>query len=376
MEKIFSGMRINVYFYVTNPRPMKTIPTILIAFTYSVAASQPTLTSANEAIPGITFNYIFIDTTGIQPGPSGANQIWDFSNVIPSGIASVQNWVDPSTTPYASSYPGSDICQVVDATGNPIYNYHTRNATFTQLDGIAYDAGLGPNIMVYGDPEVIRNFPATINNAWSDTYAGTSTQVLGPLTTTTYRYGYYEYVVDGYGTLITPSATYPNVLRMRLHQEFTDSTVYSGAPLPTVLAQHYSTTYFWASTDAGDRLYQFYIGYDTLVSTGSTTNFVSASYLDLSTGIQPLPDSPIHVSAFPNPASDAMDIQISSTFQGTCRIELIEITGRRVLAESRTVFECANLQRIDVSNVASGTYLLKLTGTGNLEEELLVTVQH
>lgn len=304
----------------------KILLSLLVPATISLQA-QPTLTSANEATIGTSFTYNYVDPTGVQPGNSGASQTWNFASVTPNGTTSVHNYVSVASTPYAANFPGTNLVQQVIDTAT-VYLYHTTSASSTELNGIAFDAGGTPSIMTYSNSELLRQYPATYNSTSFDTYAGTLTMTLGPVTITIYRTGTYEYLADGYGTLITPAGTFTNTLRGKIRQVFTDSMVYVGVPLPAQVNQNFSTSYFWACTNAPNKLYQFYIGYDTLVTAQGTTPQKSVSYEGTATAIEEnAPYETSSASVYPNPSNDYAIISLDKSVNGTAQLFLYDLKG-------------------------------------------------
>jgi hypothetical protein len=325
--------------------------------------SQPTLTTANEAAVGNSFIFEFADTAGIIEGPAGASQIWDFSWAIPAGIQHAESWVDPATTPYYIDYPTSTHVQLTsDDIGGFIYSYYTHSATQTALNGIVTTVTGAPVDMHFTNSQILRQYPATYNTTFQDSFAGMSIMTVGPLTSATYRNGSYQYLVDGYGTLITPIATYPNSLRVKITQSFMDSTIYIGVPLPPVFVFGVSTTYLWASADAGDKLYQFFIGYDTTLSQAGTTNFKNVSYQNDITGI---PENGAFLKSayiYPNPAMEWANIRIDNPENGEALLCLYNATGSLVKSCNITMKKNDFFEwRVSLEELPAGIYSIKIS---------------
>jgi hypothetical protein len=329
---------------------------ILIAF---VTSAQPTMTSANEAAVGLTFHYSYVDSSTAVEGPSGTNQNWNFSAVIPNGSQHIDEYVTPASTPYAANFPGTNLVQqTTDTGGNTVYLYHNATTSMTDLHGMAFDPGGTPYIMDYSNTELLRQYPATYNTTLSDNFSGLATITIGPATINFYRYGSYSYLTDAYGTLTTPTTTYTNTLRIHNNQYITDSMVYVGIPVPTNIIRHYSTSYFWGCTNAGSRLYQFYIGYDTTVTSTSTLITKSVSYLDAVTGIKETP--PYETSSsnvFPNPANKYTTITLNNSVNGTAELSLYDAKGTVVKKISAGIKAANHFDwTFPVTDLPSGIY--------------------
>ncbi len=342
---------------------MKKIFTLLLSVIASAINAQPTLTSANEPTVGTSLHYIFVDSSTAQPGTSGANQTWNFSGVTPNGLSHTDDWVSVASTPYAANFPGTNIVQLAtDTAGNPVYLYHNITSSSNELKGMGVDAAATPYIMTYSNPETIKQFPATYNSTLNDNFSGLATLTIGPVTVNIYRSGTYSYLVDAYGTLITPAATYPNTLRVKIHQYITDSMVYSGVPLPTQLVHNISTTYFWSSTDAGDKLYQFYIGYDTIITSTSTAITNSVSYLDDVTAIEENPPyETSNAATYPNPANDYSTVMLKNSIDGTAELFLYDLKGSLVKKISKGIKAADHFKwKFQISDLAPGTYQARI----------------
>jgi len=346
---------------------MKKMFTILLILGGFDLMAQPTFTSANEAAAGTTFTYVFVDSSTAQPGPAGANVTWDFTSVVPNGTSHTDEWIIPAGTPYAANFPGSNLVQqTIDTAGNTVYLYHTSSPTMTELNGMGFNAGGSPFIMNYSNSQIIREFPATYNTTLSDNFAGSASLVQGPVTINIYRTGTYSYTADAYGTLITPAGTYTNTLRIKLNQYITDSITFSGFPIPPQMNYNISTTYFWACTNPGNRLYQFYIGYDTVTTASGSNIYHSVSYLSSFTGIgENQTNLNNNLSVHPNPVSDFTNVILKNTVNGNALLSVYDITGKKLKQFGAAMKESDNYHwNISLSGLEKGMYLLTVECEG------------
>lgn len=344
---------------------MKRNLTLLLSILIAGLHAQPVATSANDPTPGSTFHYNYVDSSTAQPGGSGANQTWNFSGLVPNGLIHTDEWLLPASTPYAANFPGTNLVQMTtDTGGNTIYLYHNATTAMTELKGMGFSFSGTPYISTYSDPQIIRQYPATFNSALSDNFFASAMITQGPVTINFYRYGNYSYLVDGYGSLITPVGSYPNTLRVKINQEMTDSMVYAGIPLPAQIIQHYSTTYFWISTDAGDKLYQFYIGYDTSITSSSTIITKSVSYHNTITGIEdPSSYETSKAFSYPNPGLDYTTIIINNPVNGEAELSLYDLKGRLVKNIFSNMITTGQRYkwRLSISDLPTGLYQARIT---------------
>ncbi len=178
-----------------------------------LSLAQPTLTSSsfNQNV-GETFDVLDISFSSVSPGSSGANQTWDFSNGIELQSFSA-TMLDPASTPYGSSFPSANICQ--ESGGSYAYYRHDNNAQ--QIHG-TFQSGV---IIQYNNPEDYIRFPLNYTDSFTD-YFEANYESGG---VNFYRSGTSTGTYDGYGTLIMPYGTFSNVIRVKLVEDYQDSSV-------------------------------------------------------------------------------------------------------------------------------------------------------
>ena len=64
----------------------------------------------------------------------------------------------------------------------------------------------------------------------------------------------------------------------------------------------------------------------------------------------------------PNPVLDVLTVDLHATSSASARIEVLDLTGKVVLAEQARLLAGANTQRMDVSGLETGTYLVRVAG--------------
>jgi hypothetical protein len=188
---------------------MKQILLAISAFgALTVNAQGPTLTSSSSPQIGDVFTMQAVYVAGVSAGSSGANQIWDYSAIIDTGGSFSESVISPSATPYAASFPGATIA-LSNNSADTAYGYEdlTSSNTLTYLGNYISAAG----ILNYNIPRVLFQYPLSYTNSYTNAFAGTTFN--GDSIT-----GMDSTVADGYGTLMLPSHTYSNVLRLKYTQ--------------------------------------------------------------------------------------------------------------------------------------------------------------
>ncbi len=165
-----------------------------------VVTAQPVLQYANAVTIGTTNAIHLVTNPGTSdPTPDGANITWDFSSATLQLNVGTLSWVAPSSTPQGASYPGSNMAQKLETPGATIYNYFDLQPThFDQLaDGVG-----SANVSIYADPKTLITFPWNYQQTFVDNYTDNGS----PMTFTR--------AYTAYGTLILPTGTYTNVVKM------------------------------------------------------------------------------------------------------------------------------------------------------------------
>lgn len=307
---------------------------------------QPTITSANMYAPGDVLTLQSADTTGITEGAAGANQTWNFANLQNMGAATTQSIVAASGTTYFSDFPAADIA--IDAGGN----------TFSYLDisgNDVYELGFGSASLTlkYTDAQKFQTFPVTYNTSFTDNLVGS--YMVGPFLDN--RTGDVSFVADGYGTLILPTGTINNVLRMKYIQNFTDVQEIGGGNTVTTLSN--TVTYYWMTPGNKNALMD--ISYVTTTVIGFSTHLKTVYYYpgSVSTGNLLSPNANLQI--FPNPASDKVNLSLNLDKGGLVKLSLYNVSGQEVSTPDNSETSAGLYTReIDLADVPAGVYFLKM----------------
>ncbi len=179
-----------------------------------------------------------IDTTvvGYSPGPAGSNQSWNFSlNLSPDLTDSIYATSVPPS--YQSTFPSANILFV-----NKNKDSMFAEKTNTHLIYLGMSSSIPSlNLRVlfkFNDPLVGSLFPFTYGDSFKDTLLIDNrfpyTQQPGVDSMRVKVISYKDVVVDAYGSIATPSASFSNVLRVRTKSiEFDSVWVHVIFPQPS-----------------------------------------------------------------------------------------------------------------------------------------------
>jgi hypothetical protein len=328
---------------------MKTIfPSSLLFVLFLVvhsAIAQPTITSANMYAAGDILIMQNADTVGVDEGPSGANQTWDFSSLNNQGSATAQNVLLASGTPYFSSFPAADLATDV---GGGNYSY------LDIAGGDLLQLGFGSTdlTIAYTDPQKYLAFPFTYNTSFSDNIAG-SYEVSGLVTT---RTGTVSFLADGYGTLILPTGTYNNVLRVKYVQNIAD--VISIGPVD-ITTTTITSTYFWMVP--GNKNSLMNISHITVSSTGSTVHANNVFYYPGVVSTEDFEIGMVKMQLIPNPAEKQVFLNAYVKEPGSRKVSVVNVLGQTVkTVESADLAAGVYQGKIELDELPDGLYFVQL----------------
>lgn len=196
---------------------------LLLLFLPFCSTAQFTLDASYNFDVGDSYTQHINDSlSGLQPGPSGANVTWDFSTYGTTSTAPVNlQAANNNSYPNADVYFSQSGTQSFFSTSNQALGFYGSSSSFGSL--------------IYTNPEEQVRYPMSYGDSYTDYKEGNNIvagQVQDITGTITVR-------ADGYGTLITPAATYNNALRLQLIRK--DSFRSQGQVTSTVT----DTFYYW-----------------------------------------------------------------------------------------------------------------------------------
>ncbi|MBL1222329.1 T9SS type A sorting domain-containing protein [Chryseobacterium sp. L7] len=309
----------------------------LLSLTVGIMAyAQPTVTRSGVDrinVP-ITFRSGDVSTTAITAGSAGANITWDFSAY--TG--------DTPITANTNACPGQTNCfrfPTANRITNPIaadtYDFNIISDTEATMIGTYFGPALGDGTITYTDPLINFKFPVTYLQQFDETYQFNTVSA----TMNSSEAGQQSFLADGYGTVITPTGTYNNVLRVKRMRTATQTS----PGLPPM--SYTNESYQWISQASGTVLS---FGINTFTINGTTNITKTISYLvpgALSTS--ETAKSKTDISLYPNPGSDIIHLKSDE------EIKNIMITS----LDGKSVLKTSDMKKIDISKLPKGVYILK-----------------
>lgn len=320
---------------------MKKMLLLAGAFVATGLMAQPTLTFSvtDELIQSTpTFNI----GDAVNEGPSGANQIWDFS-----GAAFPQTQINsfdvPTNTPFASSYPNSDFVGIAAESFGTSYVFYNVEADGVYLEGFEIEGLLS---QTYSNSRKDLSSPMQYLDSYTDqaVFETVSSGLTSEGTTD------FSLVVDGYGTLFTPSGSYPNVLRV--HTVENTDLVFDIGIGPPIVTSTTLDSYAWMIDG-----YPLPILLTFTQTSDGQPDSGGARYISgvplLTTEFNNLKG----VNLYPVPAVDFVNLDLGDNQAGAATVKIFDIRGVVIKEFTQTL---AQITRFDVADLPSGFYSINI----------------
>jgi Secretion system C-terminal sorting domain len=330
---------------------------------FSMFSQSPTLTMLNSGPqPGDVFHSIYADTTGVGFGSPGANQIWDYSNLV-LGITTLDEFflnVDLNLIPNST----------VSCFTEGFLNYLKINAS--EYSMLAFKDYRGIPIymqaptMIYSVPLRLFTYPFNFSDNFTDLVTGTQSFIV-----ITYRKGTSSTMADGYGTLLLPTGTFNNVLRVKNIQDLRDSTVMMNPPGYSFMSTH-NEMYLWY--DGIHKTPVLKIRKSTKTKNDTTLYTKSILVAEGLNRIKNGHECDITFDLYPNPAVDRTNLAFSFNKRIEADFSILNLTGKEVLNVKAEWYDTGEHTRsIDVSQLPRGLYIIKCeTPSGNVFRKMFL----
>jgi len=318
---------------------MKKLLPLFILFAFSSRSQTFTLTqAANEPAIGDTSRTYLIDTTAqgnINASTGGPNITWNLTALNAMGGAATTAWLDPTSVPSATAYSG---CTIVSKQGSLYSYYKAVSSPSTQLEFMGVtSSSLNMNL---SNTAIYQRYPFAFTYYVTDTYSGNFTFSLSGTAS-----GGGTVVADGTGTLILPSGTYNDVLKIRSSQ----STTLTAFPISGTIKQTVYSFYH-----ASQKYPLLSVNYQTITVAGSptVTAIVNGNANNFTVGLKELKADEISLILYPNPATQALNIQIQSPVQPVS-MKILDQVGREIYSGEFSA-------KTDISKWSAGMYYVEI----------------
>ncbi|OFY25611.1 MAG: hypothetical protein A2275_05930 [Bacteroidetes bacterium RIFOXYA12_FULL_35_11] len=332
-----------------------------------IVNAQITITESDVLTIGES-NISAVDTlpsriSAISPGSAGANQTWTFTTVVQIYNDTVEA-VNPTGIPYASSYPNANIVVNTRFNNFPSHYYLKKDANDLFVYGISADVANTQSLtnVPFTPGFSLIKFPSTYNSTFTDNYKSYLQMPAPPnqLNADSIKRNAHTNrvsLVDTYGSLTTPTGTFPNTIRQKV-TEITIDTMW--AKIPIVGWYQISTsndtivTYSWWAQEIGMPVCEI----EHYPHVTPTTNQVKW-YIDPASYIA---QENLSQSSFvyPNPASDEIIVTMLDSNKEYV-ISIFDMLGKEI---KKKIILNENLVKLNTDNMPNGLYMLNIIENG------------
>ncbi len=331
-------------------------------------AQSPTLTSTINYNIGDQQITLTADTTGVEPGPAGINQTWDFSKLKRDSAmdSTITNYVDPKKTLYNGDFKTANVAGENAFRGGFSYTYYDMtNTAINELGNAGYDSAMmASNGVKFKTALTQLAYPVQFGYTKSASY---NTTPFG--NNAAYSRSTYNVKADAYGTMKIRNTQYDSVLRLNVTQTVVDS-IYTGPGVASFMFYDSSTSYIYYCP--GKKSPILTINYSPKAPFGKSVTFNDFDHVRL-TGITPEKNENINFSLFPNPAKSSAQVSLFLNQSSQAEILLINELGQVVKSiPSITLVQGVNNFSIDLQGMPPGIYFVNLVSNGQMGRQKLV----
>ncbi len=340
---------------------MKKLYIILVlcaALTHS-SFGQGVITANNLNVIGDITTIAICGGNVVNPGPAGADQIWDMSNLSETEEQSF-NFVDPEETLWGYEFPTSTLCGISWLGEHSYYRFDDDGVSVVGYAGLSTIIDPTDTFkIIFSEAENFIPIPFEYNDMHQDDFAGTS-----------YAFGFevpftgdVDFEADGYGTLILPTGTYENVVRYHFFRTQING---SGLGSTTQTKEQWG----WMSED-----HRFWL----MIQEINNDGFSDAELIWYDK--DPLPALPTDVKdleeltfeMYPNPANIGQSVNLSWERSETAQVSLTNVSGQQIFNKQINLQQGFNTINLSSVPAIEGLYFVQiLTDHGSAMSKLVL----
>jgi len=338
--------------------------------------AQITLTQTDMAVIGQNLAFAQDSTCTTSIGKAGANQTWDLSSLKNQKVDTTYV-VNPKGTTAAGAFPTSNLVEktILSAIYKQYFLvYFNLSASSLLEQGFYENPSTGPLTVQNIPPATVLTFPTTYNTSNSITSVSNIIfpyPVLPNDSEKIQQTDIYTLLVDGWGTVKTPTGTY-DCLRQRRVDILIDSTFLHNASTKkwnfVSRSSNIDSSYIWWGNNKGASLAQ-------ITFNPGSTKPVTATYLlsSMTTGIEELnPNEGLNV--YPNPFNKQATISLGLKTSSNVQITLYNSLGQVVSTIEDNHLDAGNY-KYETNVQGKGIYFLRTLIDGVPSTKKLIQIE-
>ncbi len=350
---------------------MKSILTLASIFTLSALSAQITITQSDMPNAGDTLRVSYAaSTANVNHTLTGPNFLWDFSALTPTA-QQVFEFATPTALPFnfTATYgvlnPSPDSLPGIGAIPTNFVDYFKNGSSGYRQVGSSFDyppIGSFSIPIIYTSADYVYEFPLNFGDIDSSD-AAYSFQLPNLIYLGQDRHR--ETTVDGWGTLITPFGTF-QTLRLRSVVDATDTIAFDSLGIGFTTPRPQLIEYKWLAQ--GSKIPVLEVEAQVLAATETVTNVIyrdSVRANVFQVGIAEQIGNGANAILFPNPCNNDATLIWNQQSPSRTTISILDVQGRVVAAHDMgTMMPGTQTRTIDVSNLSSGVYLVRIQSNG------------
>jgi hypothetical protein len=229
--------------------------------------AQFEINSSFIPVPGNVEKIWNVYAKSLSSGPSGENQKWDFTDLIPLNDSTITTYVNPSFTPYGNNFPLSTVASSDLNKSNYSY-YKITNSTYEVL-GFGQTMG----VLIYSKPMILMQYPLSYLQTFTNDFYGSGSNGGYTLNVN----GNFSATCDAYGTISLPSGI-SDVMRIKTVSVYYDTLYFQGS----IMSANFSTdtTFYWFKKEYKFTIFFISNSFSDGKSTKSAGYVVNSSSID------------------------------------------------------------------------------------------------
>ncbi|MBS1562110.1 MAG: hypothetical protein JSS89_10930 [Bacteroidetes bacterium] len=331
------------------------------------AFAQPSMGVATLPTVGLRYTKVGYDTTSFNPGPGGADVVWDFSTLAMRTDSVLVRVIGPTefTTKQRTLFPNAQLGIVEDTTFRA---YETTPTVFRQH---GLETPKINTVVATTNPFDTRPADITFNKPFTDTYNAV-TNVVGspvPLQET----GSVNLVYDGYGTLKLRGNTFTNVGRISAQQTVIDTLKLPGPTPTTFVIRTVTLSATWYESTSAVPIFTIGSVSRLVLRNGETiegpiaTRFSYGRRTVADTTSTSVEETVITSSDLsPNPVQAGALVTLPLQGSEPVTVVLMDVVGRQTVLSASTMVPSAEGLGVRIPSVPPGMYSIVATSASNV----------
>lgn len=323
-------------------------------------AAQPNLTAVNfNPLVSEKADEFEFDTTGFDPGPAGNAITWNYP-MLSGGPFHQLEVFSTFSTPHAPTFAASNVAVSRYALS---YDYYLVNDGGQEYHG----NGSSTAEIAFWDPATVYTFPFTYLTTSTDSFHAAFSSGGDPAV----RKGQIVSTGDAYGTLLSPTGSYSDVLRVKSVWTF-DDIVDNGTG--DVIIHHEQVWYQWVTPGIHFPLLTYMR--EKIVSADSTQMRFYGAYLNpesITLDAGELDPDFTGFTLYPNPSNNQLvNVWFNSVSTQDVIVVVMNGAGEQVLSDIYYLSEGPNLMTLNTANLGAGIYFVEISSPGGKAVRRLV----